>query len=286
MKPSRADERLDQAMVKRGIAESRNRAQALVLSGAVRVNGEKILSPGVKISPDALIEIKGGRRWAGRGAYKLLKALDVFPVDPSGRICIDIGASTGGFTDVLLGRGAKRVYCVDVGYGQLAWRLRNDERVVVMERTNARYLEPGHLQDVPEIATMDVSFISVTKILPAVEALLAPGGDCIVLIKPQYEAGKGLVGRKGVIRDRAQHRNILVSLSLFIGAMDKMALMGADISPILGPSGNMEFLFHLRKGGIPPADFDEAFFGDLVERAHRELLEDKGNRASKGVGQG
>ena len=286
MKPSRADERLDQAMVKRGIAESRNRAQALVLSGAVRVNGEKILSPGVKISPDALIEIKGGRRWAGRGAYKLLKALDVFPVDPSGRICIDIGASTGGFTDVLLGRGAKRVYCIDVGYGQLAWRLRNDERVVVMERTNARYLEPGHLQDVPEIATMDVSFISVTKILPAVEALLAPGGDCIVLIKPQYEAGKGLVGRKGVIRDRAQHRNILVSLSLFIGAMDKMALMGADISPILGPSGNMEFLFHLRKGGIPPADFDEAFFGDLVERAHRELLEDKGNRASKGVGQG
>jgi len=286
MKPSRADERLDQAMVKRGIAESRNRAQALVLSGAVRVNGEKILSPGVKISPDALIEIKGGRRWAGRGAYKLLKALDVFPVDPSGRICIDIGASTGGFTDVLLGRGAKRVYCVDVGYGQLAWRLRNDERVVVMERTNARFLEPGHLQDIPEIATMDVSFISVTKILPAVEALLAPGGDCIVLIKPQYEAGKGLVGRKGVIRDRAQHRNILVSLSLFIGAMDKMALMGADISPILGPSGNMEFLFHLRKGGIPPADFDEAFFGDLVERAHRELLEDKGNRASKGVGQG
>ena len=279
MKPSKGDERLDLELVKRGIAESRNRAQALVMAGDVRVNGEKVVRPGAKVSPDAIIEISGESRWAGRGAYKLLKALDVFPVDPSGRICIDIGASTGGFTDVLLDRGAKRVYCVDVGYGQLAWRLRNDERVVVMERTNARYLEPGHLSDVPEIATMDVSFISVTKILPAVEALLAPDGDCIALVKPQYEAGKGLVGKKGVIRDRRLHRGILISLSLFTRSMDKMALMGADFSPILGPSGNIAFLFHLRKGGVPPAGLDEAFFGDLVEKAHRELVEVRDKKA-------
>jgi len=269
-------------MVRRGIVESRNRAQSLLLAGMVRVDGEKVHKPGTKVSPDALIEIDGELKWASRGAHKLLKALDVFHIDPAGKSCLDIGASTGGFTDVLLDRGAKRVYSVDVGYGQLAWRLRKDDRVIVMERINARYLNPGDLEDVPELATMDVSFISVTKILPAVERILSPEGDCVVLIKPQFEAGKGAVGKKGVIRDRAIHRDILLSLKDDILGMDEMVLMGADFSPILGPSGNIEFLFHLKKEGIPLTRSDNFYFEDLVERAHRELIEDGDKKASGG----
>ena len=282
MNSSRKDERLDQEMVRRGIVESRSRAQSLLLAGMVRVNGEKALKPGTKVSPDSLIEIDGKLKWASRGAHKLLKALDVFHIDPRGKSCLDIGASSGGFTDVLLDRGAKRVYCVDVGYGQLAWRLRKDDRVVVMERTNARYLKPGDLEDVPELATMDVSFISVTKILPAVERLLSPKGDCIVLIKPQFEAGKGAAGKKGVIKDRAIHRDVLLSLKNDIFGMEEMVLMGADFSPILGPSGNIEFLFHLRKEGVPLTRLDNFYLEDLVEKAHRELVEDRDKKVSGG----
>ncbi len=173
---------------------------------------------------------------------------------------------------MLLERGAVKVYSVDVGYGQLAWRLRSDERVVVMERTNARDLNPRDLEDTPEVAVMDVSFISVTRILPVIEELLAPGGDCIVLIKPQFEAGKGCVGKKGVVRERSVHLDVLRNVGTYISSMRELVLMGANFSPILGPSGNMEFLFHLRKGGSPPVAMDEGFLRDLVERAHRELL--------------
>jgi 23S rRNA (cytidine1920-2'-O)/16S rRNA (cytidine1409-2'-O)-methyltransferase len=236
------------------------------------VDGEKVLKPGKKVLRDSVIEADKGPGWASRGAFKLLKALDSFCVEPSGKVCIDIGASTGGFTDVLLERGAVKVYSVDVGYGQLAWRLRNDERVVVMERTNARDLRSRDLEDAPGVAVMDVSFISVTRILPALEGLLAPGGDCIALIKPQFEAGKGCVGKKGVVRESSVHLGVLNTLGAFISSMEEMTLMGADFSPILGPSGNMEFLFHIRKGGIPRVVMDKGSFGDLVERAHRELL--------------
>lgn len=259
-------------MVTRGITESRSSAQSLILAGSVRVDGERVLKPGKKVLKNSLIEADKGPGWASRGAFKLLKALDVFCVDPSGKVCIDIGASTGGFTDVLLERGAVKVYSVDVGYGQLAWRLRSDERVVVMERTNARDLNPRDLEDTPEVAVMDVSFISVTRILPVIEELLAPGGDCIVLIKPQFEAGKGCVGKKGVVRERSVHMDVLRNVGTYISSMRDLVLMGANFSPILGPSGNMEFLFHLRKGGSPPVAMDEGFLRDLVERAHRELL--------------
>ncbi|HAK40488.1 MAG TPA: TlyA family rRNA (cytidine-2'-O)-methyltransferase [Synergistaceae bacterium] len=272
MRCSGKEERLDQEMVTRGITESRSSAQSLILAGSVRVDGERVLKPGKKVLKNSLIEADKGPGWASRGAFKLLKALDVFCVDPFGKVCIDIGASTGGFTDVLLERGAVKVYSVDVGYGQLAWRLRSDERVVVMERTNARDLNPRDLEDTPEVAVMDVSFISVTRILPVIEELLAPGGDCIVLIKPQFEAGKGCVGKKGVVRERSVHLDVLRNVGTYISSMRELVLMGANFSPILGPSGNMEFLFHLRKGGSPPVAMDEGFLRDLVERAHRELL--------------
>jgi len=188
-----------------------------------------------------VIEADKGPGWASRGAFKLLKALDSFCVEPSGKVCIDIGASTGGFTDVLLERGAVKVYSVDVGYGQLAWRLRNDERVVVMERTNARDLRSRDLEDAPGVAVMDVSFISVTRILPALEGLLAPGGDCIALIKPQFEAGREHVGKGGVVRDLAVRRQVLETVTAEMAALG-LGLRGLLVSPLRGPAGNVEFL--------------------------------------------
>ncbi len=209
--------------------------------------------------------------WASRGSHKLLKALEVFQVDPSGKVCIDIGASTGGFTDVLLSRGASRVFSVDVGYGQLAWRLRNDPRVTVMERCNARNLEPRDLPEVPGIAVIDVSFISLKKIMPAVSRILASPGDCICLVKPQFEAGRAAVGKNGVVRGKGIHISVLVSLKLFFSMYSDMTLIGVDFSPILGPRGNMEFLFHSRKCRDPLPTISDRQIEEAVEKAHSEL---------------
>lgn len=239
--------RLDLALVDAGLAESRARAQSIIFGGGIRVNGTVVTRPATPVDADDVLElINPPAPYVSRGGGKLRHALDVFAVDVAGRTAIDVGASTGGFTDVLLQAGARRVYAVDVGYGQLAWTLRNDPRVVVMERINARYLES--LPEPVDIAVIDVSFISLRLILPAVERLLSPGGDVVCLIKPQFEAGRGSVGRKGVVRDPAVWRQVLERL-LGWAEQSGWVVRGITRSPLLGPAGNTEFLVYLSLGG-------------------------------------
>ncbi len=239
--------RLDQLLLEKGLASSRQRARALILAGKVFVNGLRVDKAGARVAADADIECKGGDSpYVSRGGLKLKAALDAFPVQPKGKICLDVGASTGGFTDCLLQAGAAKVFAVDVGYGQLAWSLRQDARVVVLERTNIRYLEPSALDAAAELATVDVSFISLKIVIPAVLPLLTPDADLIVLVKPQFEVGKGNVGKGGVVRDRSLHREVLGELSAFFTST---GLHGSQPlpSPILGPKGNREFLMHLKR---------------------------------------
>ncbi len=238
--------RLDSLIVEKGLTQSRNRALALILEGKVYVNNEKIEKAGTRVDISSEVSIRGQKdNWVSRGAYKLLHALDVFPVDPSGKICLDVGSSTGGFCQVLLSRGAKKIYSVDVGYGQLAWQLRNDERVVVMERTNARNLGPERFSEKIDLVTIDVSFISLTKIFPAIETLIAPGGRIICLVKPQFEAGREKVGKNGVVRDLSVHNKVLTELADFIETKSHLDLLDIAFSPIKGPKGNIEFLFYI-----------------------------------------
>ncbi len=260
--------RLDQRLTELGLAESREKAKATIMSGLVYVNGQKSDKPGTPVSDDARIEVRGAAcPWVSRGGFKLAKALEVFEINPAGYVCIDCGASTGGFTDVLLKNGAARVYAVDVGYGQLAWSLRTDARVTVMERTNARNLTPDMFPESMDMAVMDLSFISIRLILPAVHALLKPEGECVCLIKPQFEAGRADVGKKGVVRDRAVHERVLNEMLEFFPAAG-YTLTGLDYSPIRGPEGNIEYLAHLKRGehaGISPD------IAALVAASHGEL---------------
>lgn len=206
--------RLDQRVFELGFTGSRERAKTTVMSGIVFVNGQRADKPGMPVDPDAEIEVRGvALPFVSRGGFKLDKALKVFPIDPAGKTCIDCGASTGGFTDVLLQHGAARVYAVDVGYGQLAWKLRNDERVINLERTNLRYVTEEQIPELLDIAVMDVSFISVKLVLPAVQRLLKPDADIVCLIKPQFEAGREEVGKKGVVRDSAVHKRSSAAFS-------------------------------------------------------------------------
>ncbi len=244
--------RLDLLLVQRGLAKSRGQAQSLVLAGQVRVDGQVASKPGAKVPTDAQVTVKERLPYVSRGGFKLAAALDAFDVTVSGAICADVGASTGGFTDCLLQRGAARVYAIDVGYGQLAWKLRQDERVVVMERTNARYLES--LPEPVEIVTIDASFISLNLLLPAVVRWLAPGADVIPLVKPQFEAGREQVGKGGVVRDPAVHRQVLEKVAGYAAAHG-LAVHGLIRSPVTGPAGNVEFLMHLRPGP-DSGDFD------------------------------
>lgn len=243
-----AKERIDKVLVLRGFAESRTRAQALILAGQVLVRDQRIDKPGQLVEPNAEIRIKGEtQRYASRGGLKLEAALREFKIDPTGKNCIDLGASTGGFTDCLLQQGAARVWAIDVGHNQLAWRLRQDPRVVALEGENARHLDPGQFTVRIDLATIDVSFISLTKILPAVRPCLSDLGDCISLIKPQFEVGKGEVGRGGIVTDAAKHRRVLNEIkdaALSIGFHP----VGLIESPILGAEGNREFLMHLKPG--------------------------------------
>lgn len=240
-------ERIDKVMVERGLAESRTKAQALILAGQVLVREQRIEKPGQLIEPTAEIRIKGETlRFVGRGGLKLEAALRKFEIDPQGKTCIDVGASTGGFTDCLLQHGAACVWAVDVGHNQLAWRLRQDPRVVVLEGQNARNLSPDQFPVLFDIATVDVSFISLTKILPAVRSCLNEAADCIALIKPQFEVGKGEVGRGGIVTDPSKHRRVLEEIkvaTLSIGFRPA----GAIESPILGAEGNREFLMYLKR---------------------------------------
>lgn len=257
--------RLDRMVESRGFAESRERARAVIMSGAVFVNGKRADKPGMMILPDAKLEVHGNPlRYVSRGGLKLEKALRIFNVDPSEKICIDCGASTGGFTDVLLQNGASKVYAVDVGYGQLAWKLRQDSRVVNIERCNLRYLTEEQIPELLDLAVMDVSFISIRKILPVVQNFLKQDADFICLIKPQFEAGRDQVGKNGVVRDPAVHSQVIydcLESSRELG----YSVMGLDFSPIRGPEGNIEFLAHLKNGCFPEAEPD---VDAIVSTAH------------------
>jgi len=242
--------RLDELLVGRGLAESRSQAQRLILAGEVLVGEQVAEKPGQQVPEDADVQVRQGLPYVSRGGLKLAAALDAFEVDPTGLVCADIGASTGGFTDCLLQRGAARVYAVDVGYGQLAWTLRQDPRVIVLERVNIRYL-PG-LPEPVALATVDVSFIGLGLVLPRVAGLLTPGGQAVALIKPQFEVGKGQVGKGGVVREPALHR---LAIERVFAAASVLGLAPAGLirSPITGPAGNVEFLAWLRAGGELPA---------------------------------
>ena len=238
--------RLDLALVERGLAASRERAQTMVRAGLVRVAGAATNKPDQLVGADQAIEIAGTTPYVSRGGEKLAAALDAFAIDPTGRVCLDVGASTGGFTDLLLQRGAARVVAVDVGYGQLAWSLRQDPRVIVLERVNIRHL--GHLPVPADLAVIDVSFISLRLVLPRVRELLEPRSEVVALVKPQFEVGKGAVGKGGVVRDPEQHQQVLSDLRQF--AHDTgYAVAGEVPSPILGAKGNREFLLYLRRHG-------------------------------------
>ena len=243
--------RVDLLLVERGLAESRTRAQALVMAGAVVVGEARVDKPGALVDPGAPIRLKedaAPSRYVSRGALKLEKALDTFPVDPRGRTCADLGASTGGFTDLLLQRGAAKVYAVDVGYGQLHARLRGDPRVVVRERENARALTADALGERVDLVTGDLSFISLRLVLPAVKAILRPGGDALLLVKPQFEVGRGEVGKGGVVRDDAKRRAALDAVEAAARALG-FEVTGEAESPIEGPAGNREWLLALRAPG-------------------------------------
>jgi 23S rRNA (cytidine1920-2'-O)/16S rRNA (cytidine1409-2'-O)-methyltransferase len=234
--------RLDQALVERGLVASRQRAQAMVRAGLIRVGGAAADRPDQLISADQRLEVTGAAGYASRGGDKLAAALDAFKLDPGGRTCLDVGASTGGFTDVLLQRGAARVMAVDVGYGQLAWRLRQDPRVIVLDRVNIRQLE--QLPAPADLAVIDVAFISLRLVLPRVRDLLRPPREVLALVKPQFEVGKGAVGKGGIVRDAEQHAHVLSELSRFAQETG-FTVIGQMPSPLLGAKGNREFFLHL-----------------------------------------
>lgn len=261
-------QRLDQLVFDRGFTESRERAKTTIMSGIVYVNGQKVDKPGTPVAPDAEIEVRGNALpYVSRGGFKLEKALQVFPVDPTGKTCIDCGASTGGFTDVLLKNGAAKIYAVDVGYGQLAWSLRNDSRVINLERTNVRHISQEEISEPLDLAVMDVSFISIQLVIPAVGKLLKDGADYICLIKPQFEAGKEEVGKKGVVRDRNVHLRVIESFMEFVKTSE-FTMMGLDFSPIKGPEGNIEYLAWLKKGKYEAILPDP---NDVVDASHGVL---------------
>lgn len=261
--------RLDQLLVEQGITESREKAKALIMSGAVFLNGRRADKPGMSVSADCKPELHGmPLKYVSRGGLKLEKALQVFPVDPVDKICIDCGASTGGFTDVLLQNGARRVYSVDVGYGQLAWKLRQDPRVINLERTNLRYLNSDQVPELLDLAVMDVSFISIRLILPVIRQFLKPGADFICLIKPQFEAGRDQVGKKGVVRDADVHKTVIESC--VSSARDfGYSVLGLDYSPIRGPEGNIEFLCYMKNALVPAPELNPAA---VVSAAHNVCL--------------
>ncbi len=234
--------RLDQLLVERGLADSRTLAQSLIIAGRVFTGTERLDKPGRKIAAETPLEVKGPvHPWASRGGVKLDHALTYFGVDVAGRVCLDLGASTGGFTDVLLSRGAARVYAVDVGHGQLAWRLREDQRVIVLERTNARNLTTDQITEPVSLITCDVSFIGLETALPAALDLVAPGGRLLALVKPQFEVGKGRVGPGGVVRDPVLHDEVCNRISAWLDARADWSADGLCESPITGPKGNKEF---------------------------------------------
>lgn len=241
-------ERLDVILVNQGHAPSREKAKAIIMSGNVYVNGQKEDKAGAQFDESKIqLEVRGSQlKYVSRGGLKLEKAMESWEINLEGSICMDIGASTGGFTDCMLQNGAVKVYSVDVGHGQLAWKLRNDERVVCMEKTNFRYMVPDDIEDALDFASVDVSFISLTKILIPARNLLKDGGRMVCLIKPQFEAGKGKVGKKGVVKERATHLEVIEQVVRYAGALG-FSMLGLSFSPIRGPEGNIEYLLYMEK---------------------------------------
>ncbi len=261
-------ERLDVLLVSLGLAESRAKAQATIMAGEVYVNGQKADKSGMEVDITSNIEVRGSAcPYVSRGGLKLEKALKNFGVDPTGYVCSDSGASTGGFTDCLLQQGASKVFAIDVGYGQLAWKIRNDPRVVVMERTNIRYVTPEDLGEPLDLSVIDVSFISLGLVLPVVKTLLKTTGQVLCLIKPQFEAGKDKVGKKGVVRDPAVHEEVLQNFISLAKSLD-FTIRNLTFSPVKGPEGNIEFLAHL---SMQPGENSYLAPGDLVAQAHAAL---------------
>lgn len=261
-------ERLDVLLVKKGLAPSREKAKTMIMEGNVFVNNQREDKAGTNIPEDAVIEIKGNTlKYVSRGGLKLEKAMTHFGISLEDKICMDIGASTGGFTDCMLQNGAKKVYAVDVGYGQFAWKLRTDERVVCMEKTNIRYVTSEDIADVLDFASVDVSFISLAKVLPAAKELLRDEGEMVCLIKPQFEAGREKVGKKGVVRDPAVHREVIEKVIADARELG-FSILHLEYSPIKGPEGNIEYLVHICKGGRKEENID---VNEVVSAAHGEL---------------
>jgi 23S rRNA (cytidine1920-2'-O)/16S rRNA (cytidine1409-2'-O)-methyltransferase len=256
--------RIDRVLVDRGLVETREKAMRLILAGEVLVDGRRVDKAGAVVDAEADIEIRGRSPYVSRGGEKLAHALGIFAVDPRGRTCADIGASTGGFTDCLLQRGAARVYAVDVGSGQLDQKLRRDARVIVMEHVNARTLDPRLFEERPSLAVIDVAFISLEKVLPAIFNLVAPRGEIVALVKPQFEVGRDLVGKGGVVRDPDLHRQVVVRLARW-AVLRGWHVRGVTPSPLRGPKGNREFFLHLASHGRSAADFETMIARSVAE---------------------
>jgi 23S rRNA (cytidine1920-2'-O)/16S rRNA (cytidine1409-2'-O)-methyltransferase len=253
--------RIDRVLVEQGLVESREKAARVIMAGEVLVDGRRVDKPGALVSEDAEIEVLGRSPFVSRGGEKLSHALEQFGVDGRGRVCVDVGASTGGFTDCLLQQGAVQVYAVDVGTGQLDERLRRDARVVVMERSNARALDARLFEDRPSLGVVDVAFISLEKVLPSVFGVLAPGGEVVALVKPQFEVGRASVGKGGVVRDPALHRAVITRLARF-AVLRGWHVRGVTASPLRGPKGNREFFLHLATQGRTAIDLEA-----MIERS-------------------
>lgn len=265
-------ERLDLLLVERGIITSRERAKACIMEGRVYVNGQKVDKAGEKVGVKSEIEYRGDAlKYVSRGGLKLEKAMSTWDLTLDGKVCMDIGASTGGFTDCMLQNGAAKVFAVDVGYGQFAWKLRTDERVVCMERTNIRYVTPEDIDnDLLDFASIDVSFISLKKIMPATLGLLKESGEVVALIKPQFEAGREKVGKKGVVREIGTHKEVVHGIIDFLLEQD-LNVLGVGYSPIKGPEGNREYLVYFSKNKEKKSDFVKEDIDIVVEASHLEI---------------
>lgn len=263
--------RLDLLLVEQGLSESREKAKAAIMSGIVYVDNQKADKPGEAFAEGAKLEIRGsGLKYVSRGGLKLEKAMEAFPLCLENKTCMDIGASTGGFTDCMLQNHAKKVYAVDVGYGQLAWKLRTDPRVINLERTNARYLDHHQITEPIDFTSVDVSFISLEKILPAVHPLLAPAGEMVCLIKPQFEAGREKVGKKGVVRDLQVHEDVIKRIVQF-AFTSGFSVLNLTYSPVKGPEGNIEYLMYIRKAEEPNLLVSEKEMRAIAAESHQRL---------------